>query len=362
MALSDQLGQALGHVPERARALGGRVVVAVLGPGGGTFTVDLDGPTVRPGGDPAPKVKLEARAADAKALFETTRAADVPALMGRVRVVGDAVHFNDFLRLVYEGRGLQGSFENAFYEELHARVPDPVYVFMNFGFATPGAADADVAWVRPEDWRWRHQMNLVSKLLDGLDLGDRALLDVGCGRGGTCSYLARYRPPRALVGLDFSLEAIRFCRATHQHPGLQFVRGDAQALPFADASFDVITNVESSHCYPSLPRFYAEVARVLKPGGRFAYTDCSAHPPETFEAQLATHGLRPAYYEDVTPGVIASLGADKDAFQALLTGFIDPKKGNEAVLRELVRGINVDRYGDFVAGRCRYYLWHLVRD
>jgi SAM-dependent methyltransferase len=44
-------------------------------------------------------------------------------------------------------------------------------------------------------------------------------------------------------------------------------------LPFGDASFDVVTNIESSHSYPNINTFYAEVFRVLTPGGYFLYTD-----------------------------------------------------------------------------------------
>jgi ubiquinone/menaquinone biosynthesis C-methylase UbiE len=54
---------------------------------------------------------------------------------------------------------------------------------------------------------------------------------------------------------------------------MDFVHGDAQSLPFADESFDVVINIEASHGYPDFPRFLAEVARVLRPGGRFLYAD-----------------------------------------------------------------------------------------
>jgi SAM-dependent methyltransferase len=58
------------------------------------------------------------------------------------------------------------------------------------------------------------------------------------------------------------------------------VVGTAMALPVADASFDVVTNVESSHCYPDIEAFYREVARVLRPGGIFLYTDLLPSDPD----------------------------------------------------------------------------------
>ena len=56
-------------------------------------------------------------------------------------------------------------------------------------------------------------------------------------------------------------------------PGLTFVQGDAENLPFPDATFDAVINVEASHCYPHFSRFLTEVARVLRPGGDFLYAD-----------------------------------------------------------------------------------------
>jgi ubiquinone/menaquinone biosynthesis C-methylase UbiE len=54
---------------------------------------------------------------------------------------------------------------------------------------------------------------------------------------------------------------------------LVFVQGDAENLPYEENTFDAVINVEASHCYPSFPRFLAEVARVLRPGGHFLYAD-----------------------------------------------------------------------------------------
>ena len=51
------------------------------------------------------------------------------------------------------------------------------------------------------------------------------------------------------------------------------MHGNAESLPFADESFDAVINVEASHGYPDFPRFLAEVARVLRPGGHFLYAD-----------------------------------------------------------------------------------------
>ena len=83
----------------------------------------------------------------------------------------------------------------------------------------------------------------------------------------------RYLEPARMFGVDLSQNAVEFCRTVHSVLNLEFRQGDAEHLPFEDASFDAVLNVESSHCYPSLPDFFTEVRRVLKNNGCFLYAD-----------------------------------------------------------------------------------------
>jgi ubiquinone/menaquinone biosynthesis C-methylase UbiE len=106
-----------------------------------------------------------------------------------------------------------------------------------------------------------------------VDLTGKRVLEVSCGHGGGASYLARTLGPASYTGLDLNTAGVDFCRKRHNLPGLDFVEGNAENLPFPDQSFDVVINVQASFCYPSLPRFLAEVARVLRPGGHFLYAD-----------------------------------------------------------------------------------------
>jgi len=71
------------------------------------------------------------------------------------------------------------------------------------------------------------------------------------------------------------------------------VQGDAESLPFADESFDAVINVEAAHGYPNFPRFLAEVARVLRPGGRFLYADFRSYLDfSQWEAAMADAPMR----------------------------------------------------------------------
>lgn len=87
------------------------------------------------------------------------------------------------------------------------------------------------------------------------------------GRGGGASFVARYLQPKSVVGLDLTHEVVDLCSKIHGDvPGLRFVQGDAQNLPFLNSQFDVIFNVESSHCYPDTLKFFGEAYRCLAPG------------------------------------------------------------------------------------------------
>jgi ubiquinone/menaquinone biosynthesis C-methylase UbiE len=119
----------------------------------------------------------------------------------------------------------------------------------------------------------RGHIQLYHRVATQVELSGKRVLEVSCGHGGGASYLTRTLNPASYTGLDLNSAGIAFCRKRHDLPDLDFVQGDAENLPFDDQSFDVVLNVEASHCYPRVPRFLAEVVRVLRPGGQFLYAD-----------------------------------------------------------------------------------------
>ncbi|HEX4107684.1 MAG TPA: methyltransferase domain-containing protein [Solirubrobacteraceae bacterium] len=101
--------------------------------------------------------------------------------------------------------------------------------------------------------------------------GER-LLDVATGSGNAA--LAAARRGAQVTGLDLTPELLVAARERAQGEGLsvEFVEGDAEALPFEDASFDRVTSVFGVIFAPDQPRAAAELLRVCRPGGTVAVT------------------------------------------------------------------------------------------
>jgi ubiquinone/menaquinone biosynthesis C-methylase UbiE len=96
-------------------------------------------------------------------------------------------------------------------------------------------------------------------------------LDVGCGTGELLVKAARRWPQAHLAGLDLSADML--ARGRDKDYGgaeVDLVEGSVYAMPFADGSFDLVTNTVSSHFYRDFPAAIAEIARVTAPGGTLA--------------------------------------------------------------------------------------------
>jgi ubiquinone/menaquinone biosynthesis C-methylase UbiE len=160
---------------------------------------------------------------------------------------------------------------------------------------------------------------LYQVVAGAVDLAGREVLEVGSGRGGGASFVARYLRPSRVVGVDVSPLSVAFCRARHTAPGLSFEVGNAEHLGFEAASFDAIVNVESSHCYGDLGAFVREVRRVLRPGGHFLYADFRSRAElDAWRAGLLAAGLRLVAERDITPGVVEALDADDERKRNLI--------------------------------------------
>ena len=151
------------------------------------------------------------------------------------------------------------------------------------------------------DARWRRQAAAAARLRPG-----GSALDVACGSGRLTAELARRAPGGRVVGLDFSPAML--ARARLDHPRLEFVEGDALALPFADEEFDVATIAFGLRNLADPRRGLAEMARVAR---RLVVLEFLRPPATLFGAAYRLHLRR------LLPLVGGMVSGDRAAYRYL---------------------------------------------
>ncbi|MGH2458336.1 MAG: ubiquinone/menaquinone biosynthesis methyltransferase [Chloroflexota bacterium] len=138
-------------------------------------------------------------------------------------------------------------------------------------------------------------------------------LDVGSGTGDLALALAR-AGARRVIGVDFCAEMLSVARAKAKAAALDstvsFAVGDALRLPFPDRSFDRVVNGFLLRNVADLPGALAEMARVLKPGGRLVCLEIT-HPP------AAVAPFARLYFGLVVPLLGAAITGEADAYRYL---------------------------------------------
>lgn len=196
----------------------------------------------------------------------------------------------------------------SWYNYLAKRYVAHEWTFMNYGFVDPLSAHRVLL---PQDEPDRLSIQLYDHVVGETDVRGRTVVEVGSGRGGGASFIQRYLGPRRTIGFDLSPAAVSFCRKTHQVDALEFQVGEASRLPLAAESVDVVVNVESSHCYPSMDEFVREVGRILKSGGWFLHADFRNEVDvSAWREAIAGAGFTIVRETDITTNVLTALEAD----------------------------------------------------
>jgi ubiquinone/menaquinone biosynthesis C-methylase UbiE len=195
---------------------------------------------------------------------------------------------------------------------------DKLVIFMNYGYSTAGE---DLS-LNDDDEKNRYPIQLYRHLTDRIDLKGKSLVEIGCGRGGGLSHTARNSGASSLIGIDIEKTAVKFASKEYSEANLSFLEGNAENVPLPDDSCDVVLNVESSHRYLSFGKFISEVARILKPGGTFLFTDFR-YPGEwaEFRELVSSAGLVKQWECDITENVLLALRKDTPRRLALVKAF-----------------------------------------
>ena len=160
------------------------------------------------------------------------------------------------------------------------------------------------------DRRWRRKT--VAEAVSG---NPEAILDIATGTGDLAIALARAAEGATVTGVDLSEGMIEVGRRKVAEAGLsdrvKLSPADALALPFADNSFDVITVAFGVRNFEHLAEGYAEMLRVLRPGGRLVILELSL--PE----QKLIRGLFKLYFLHILPLIGGLISGNRGAYRYL---------------------------------------------
>lgn len=234
-------------------------------------------------------------------------------------------------------------------------------LFLNHGYAEPGRAPNTIA-LPPELEDHRYPIQLYDLLARRGDWDGKDGLEVSCGLGGGVMFLDRCYRPRSMTGLDISTESVAACRRRYDGSRLRFEAGDAQAMPFADNSFDIVINVESSLNYPDFSAFLREVDRVLKPGGTFLFADYRrSGKMAKLRQSLTDLGYDIEIMTDITSGIVRGLELGLERKRALINRHVAlPLRGVVRGFAGLSRGRDEER-DKFQAGVKSYLMAVLTK-
>ncbi len=155
------------------------------------------------------------------------------------------------------------------------------------------------------DGGWRRRAARATNLKAG-----GSALDVACGSGKLTAELARIAGPRGrVVGLDFSPQMLEV--AQRDHPGIEFLEGDALKLPFDDAEFDASTVAFGLRNLSDPIAGLREMLRVVKPGGRSVVLEFVRPPPNL------VGGAYRIYLRTLLPAIGGALSGQPAAYRYL---------------------------------------------
>ncbi len=244
------------------------------------------------------------------------------------------------------------------YGYLGAMLTGSPIVCLNYGYAFATSSGQPVLSAEQEDMR--PYLQLYHRVASLAEPQGKDLLEISCGYGGGAAYVQSAFRPRATTGLDASRSAIQRAVRRFRSPELDFLVGQADALGFPSGVFDVVLNIEASHCYPDMRRFLNEVLRVLRPGGQLILADYRpASEIGRLEALLGTADFVLEDSTDITSNVVRSLEETHDQRTEWIAhygpGWLRPLMGQLAGVRGSIA------YRSFVSGRLRYNVFRARR-
>lgn len=227
-------------------------------------------------------------------------------------------------------------------------------LFMNFGYS-----DKNRVLLNDErNESNRYSIQMYHHLAIEVEIWNKDIVEIGCGRGGGLSYITSNFSPASAVGVDLEKESINFCNRYYKLDGLTFFQGNAQKLNLKNSSCDIVINVESSHRYQDMPSFLREVKRILRQDGYFLFADFRFdHEIEGLKKELSMSGLSVHKERFINEEVIAALEQDDERKRKLIKKVV-PKFLHKTALN-FAGTVGSETYNQFKSGEYVYFSYVL---
>jgi ubiquinone/menaquinone biosynthesis C-methylase UbiE len=233
---------------------------------------------------------------------------------------------------------------------------NPELAFLNYGFVDPEALASEM---QPADLVTACR-GLYDAVLTPFPEGDR-VLEVGCGRGGGAAFVLESRSVEQYLGLDLSIEHVRMCRRRlRSQRTARFAVADAARLPVREARFDAAFSIEAAHHFENRDQFYREIARSLRPGGRFFLASMWRQPEVESTEALEACGFTVVERADITANVVASLSRSSALRREMIESLNLPEQFTP-LLMSWAGVSGYDAYQSLESGALLYLRYRLVR-
>jgi len=226
-------------------------------------------------------------------------------------------------------------------------------IFMNYGFSDK---DQKIPMDEQNEPN-RYSIQLYHHLTSEVEIINKDIVEIGCGRGGGLSYITKKFSPASAKGVELDKLAVSFCNSYYTLDNLSFLQGDAQNLSLENNSCDVVINVESSHRYPDMAAFLGEVSRILRPDGYFLFVDFRYDDEFIkMKKELEMSGMRVLKERFINQEVVAALELDDERKRKLIKKLV-PKFLHKIALN-FAGTIGSETYNQFTS--CKYIYFSYV--
>ena len=236
---------------------------------------------------------------------------------------------------------------------------DSTVNFMNYGFAGLNG-DKTITLEKEDEWN-RFPIQLYDHVVNSVKLENKRVLEVGSGRGGGAHFIARYHKPKEYTGIDISSGVIKFCNRFYNVPGLSFVEGRAEKIPFGAETYDAVVNVESARGYSNIKTFFSEAHRILNPNGHFLFADVIREGKvEEMRENLLSCGFIIKSEKEITKNVAKGLEMDTKRREMMIQNKIPGLLRKSFEKWAGTKG--TDRFDSFNNGKLEYWSFVLTKN